>query len=122
MNTLKGMGIKEEQVYFDPLVLPVSVDAGQGQVTLETIKGIKNLYPNAGTVVGLSNISYGLPNRKLVNRAFLLMAAAAGLDAAIMDPLDMKMMTMVRVVKLLSGKESSARGYMRAHRAGKIVD
>lgn len=122
MKTLAGMGVKEEKVYFDPLVLPVSVDASQGEVTLETIKGIKSLYPNAKTVVGLSNISYGLPNRKLVNRAFMLMAAEAGLDAAIMDPLDKKMMSMVKVVKLLSGEESSARGYMRAHRAGKIVD
>jgi cobalamin-dependent methionine synthase I len=122
MNALTGMGVSEEQVYFDPLVLPVSVDARQGQVTLETIREIKAHYPNAKTVMGLSNVSYGLPNRKLVNRAFLLMAVQAGLDAAIMDPLDEKMMSMVRISKLLSGKDGSARAYIRAHRSGKIVD
>lgn len=122
LNTLTGMGVKEEKVYFDPLVLPVSVDSQQGKVTLDTIKEIKRRYPGTNTVVGLSNISYGLPNRKLLNRAFLLMAAQAGLDAAIMDPLDKKMMSMIRIVKLLSGKDSSARSYMRAHRSGRIVD
>lgn len=122
LNTLTGMGIKEEQIYFDSLVLPVSVDSQQGKVTLDTIKEIKRRYPKTNTVVGLSNISYGLPNRKLVNRAFLIMAAQAGLDAAIMDPLDKKMMSMISIFKLLSGKESSARAYMRAHRSGRIVD
>ncbi len=122
LNTLTGMGVKEEKVYFDPLVLPVSVDSQQGKVTLDTIKEIKRRYPGTNTVVGLSNISYGLPNRKLINRAFLLMAAQAGLDAAIMDPLDKKMMSMISVFKLLSGTDSSARAYMRAHRGGKIVD
>lgn len=122
LNTLNGMGIREDKVYFDPLVLPVSVDSEQGKVTLDTIKEIKRRYPGTNTVVGLSNISYGLPNRKLVNRAFLLMAAQAGLDAAIMDPLDKKMMSMVTIIKLLTGKESSARAYMRAHRNGRIVD
>lgn len=122
LNTLTGMGVKEDKVYFDPLVLPISVDAQQGKVTLDTIKEIKRRYPETNTVVGLSNISYGLPNRKLVNRAFLLMAAQAGLDAAIMDPLDKKMMSMISIIKLLSGRESSARAYMRAHRSGRIVD
>ena len=122
LNTLTGMGLKEEKLYFDPLVLPVSVDTQQGKVTLDTIREIKRRYPGTNTVVGLSNISYGLPNRRLVNRAFLLMAAQAGLDAAIMDPLDKKMMTMVTIIKLLSGKENSARAYMRAHRSGRIVD
>ncbi|MBN2074111.1 MAG: dihydropteroate synthase [Dehalococcoidales bacterium] len=122
LNTLTGMGIREDKVYFDPLVLPVSVDSQQGKVTLDTVKEIKRRYPGTNTVVGLSNISYGLPNRKLVNRAFLLMAAQAGLDAAIMDPLDKKMMSMVTIIKLLTGKESSARAYMRAHRNGRIVD
>jgi cobalamin-dependent methionine synthase I len=121
LKALSRMGVKEDQVYFDPLVLPVSVDTRQCQVTLQTIEEIKKRYPSAKTVVGLSNVSYGLPNRKLVNRAFLLMAAQAGLDAAIMDPLDQKMMSMVSIIKLLSGT-GSARAYMRAHRSGRIID
>jgi len=122
LTYVTGIGIKEEQIYFDPLVLPISVDINQGQVTLKTIEEIKSRYPAAKTVVGLSNISYGLPNRKLVNRAFLLMAAQSGLDAAILDPLDAKAMTTVRVVNMLTGKDSSSRAYIRAHRSGRIVD
>lgn len=121
MKTLTGMRVLPEQIFFDPLVLPVSVDAGQGRVTLDTIREIKSRYPGAKTVAGLSNISYGLPDRALVNRTFLAMAAEAGLDAAILDPLDMKMMSVVRVGRLLGGKEKSARSYMIAHRKGKIV-
>ena len=109
-------------MYFDPLVLPVSVDINQGQITLKTIEEIKSHYPTSKTVVGLSNISYGLPNRKLVNRAFLLMAAQAGLDAAILDPLDARMMSMVRIVNMLTANDSSSRAYIRAHRSGRIVE
>ncbi len=72
--------------------------------------------------IGLSNISYGLPNHKLVNRAFLLMAAYAGLDAAILDPLDTKIISLVKVANRLTGKDTSCRTYIRARRRGIIVD
>jgi len=118
---LTPMGVKMEQIFFDPLVLPVSVDSGQGLVTLKTIEEIKSRYPGARTVIGLSNISYGLPNRKLVNRSFLLMAVHAGLDAAILDPLDTKIMSLVKIADMLIGKDTSCRKYIRAHRRGIIV-
>ncbi|MFC2071469.1 dihydropteroate synthase [Chloroflexota bacterium] len=118
---LTRMGVKMEQIFFDPLVIPVSVDSNQGLVTLKTIEEIKSRYPDARTVVGLSNISYGLPNRKLVNRSFLLMAAYAGLDAAILDPLDTKIMSLVKVADMLTGKDTLCRTYIRAHRKGIIV-
>ena len=122
MTYLTQLGMKAEQVLFDPLVLPISVDSSQGVVTLKTIEQIKSCYPEAKTVIGLSNISYGLPKRKLVNRAFLLMAAYAGLDAVILDPLDARTMSLVRVADMLSGKDPLCRGYIRAHRRGAIVD
>jgi 5-methyltetrahydrofolate--homocysteine methyltransferase len=122
MSYLAGLGIKAEQVLFDPLVLPIAVDTNQGLVTLKTIEQIKSRYPDAGVVMGLSNISYGLPKRKLVNRAFLLMAAYAGLDAAIVDPLDSMAMSLIKVADMLVGKDSSCRAYLRAHRKGDIVD
>ena len=122
MAHLTRLGMKAEQIFFDPLVLPLSVDPSQGLVTLQTIEQIKSRYPDARTVMGLSNISYGLPNRKLVNRAFLLMAAYAGLDAAITDPLDTKIMSFIKIADMLTGKDSSCRGYLRAYRKGVIVD
>jgi 5-methyltetrahydrofolate--homocysteine methyltransferase len=118
---LTQIGLREEQIYFDPLVLPIAVDSSQGLVTLRTIEQIKSHYPSAKTVMGLSNISYGLPQRSIINRAFLLMAASVGLDAAILDPLDDKMMSFVKVADMLTGKDPACKGYIKAHRKGRLV-
>jgi 5-methyltetrahydrofolate--homocysteine methyltransferase len=122
MTHLTRLGVNEEQVFFDPLVIPISVDSNQAIITLKTIEQIKSRYPAAKTVAGLSNISFGLPSRGMINRAFLLMAAYAGLDAAILDPLDAKLMNLVRVADLLTGKDIACRGFIRAHRKGILVD
>jgi 5-methyltetrahydrofolate--homocysteine methyltransferase len=122
MNYVTKLGMKAEQVLFDPLVIPISVDAGQGIVTLKTIEQIKVKFPDAKTVMGLSNISFGLPNRKLVNRSFLLMAAYAGLDAAILDPLDSKMMSIVKIADMLNGHDPYCKTYVRSYRKGEIVE
>ncbi len=122
MEHLTRVGVAEDRIYFDPLVLPIAVDADQGLVTLRTIEQIKSRYPSSKTVMGLSNISYGLPRRGMINRAFLLMAAAAGLDAAILNPLDSKMMSVVKVADMLTGKDPSCKGFIRAHRKGILVD
>ena len=122
MAQLSRLGLEAEQIFFDPLVLPIAVDSTQGIVTLKTLEQIKSRYPAAKTVLGLSNISYGLPNRRLVNRSFLLMAAYAGLDAVIVNPLDAKMMSFIKVADMLTGKDPSCRGYIRAHRRGMLID
>jgi 5-methyltetrahydrofolate--homocysteine methyltransferase len=122
MTHLTRLGLSEDQVFFDPLVLPIAVDSNQGLVTLKTIEQVKARYPTARTVMGLSNISYGLPQRGMVNHAFLLMAASAGLDAAILDPLDAKMMSLIRVADMLTGKDPSCKGFIRAHRKGLLLD
>jgi len=121
MTHLARFGINEEQVYFDPLVLPVSVDSRQALITLKTIEQIKSRYPKAKTVMGLSNVSYGLPNRKLINRAFLLMAAYAGLDAAILDPLDSRAISLIKVADILTENDPQCRRYIRAYRTGTLI-
>ena len=62
---MTGLGVPIERIYFDPLVLPISVDSNQGLVTLKTIEEIKVRYPTAKTVMGLSNISYVYPTGSL---------------------------------------------------------
>lgn len=108
-----------ERVYFDPLVLPVSGDVKQGLVTLRTLSSIREHFPMAKTVLGLSNISYGLPQRSRLNAGFLHMAALAGLDAVIMDPTEKRMMDAVRTADVLLGKDGHCRRYTRACRADK---
>lgn len=122
MAHLTRLGVEEEQVLFDPLVLPIAVDTNQGLITLRTIERIKSRFPACRTVMGLSNISYGLPGRHLINGVFLLMAAYAGLDAVILDPLDTKIMNLVKTADMLTGKDRSCRGYIRAHRKSIIAN
>ena len=109
-------GLSLDKVFFDPLVLPVSTDIQQGRVTLDTLAEIKKKFSTAKTVMGLSNVSYGLPERAGLNAAFLHMAVLAGLDAAIMDPLDQQIMGAVRTAEVLVGKDRHCRRYTRAFR------
>ena len=122
VKQLAKLGVPTEHIFFDALALPISVDSSQGMITLKTIEQIKLRYPEAKTVVGLSNISYGLPNRRIVNRAFMLMAAYAGLDAIIVNPLDTKMMGLIKVADVLTGNDPMCRRYIRAHRKGILLD
>lgn len=109
-------GVPLESVFFDPLVLPVSTDIKQGLVTLQTLREIKREFPTAKTVMGLSNVSYGLPGRARLNAAFLNMAVFAGLDAAIMDPSDGELRDAVRTAEVLVGKDRHCRHYTRNFR------
>lgn len=110
------VGLSLEEVFFDPLVLPVSTDIKQGLVTLETISALKKEFPGAKTVMGLSNVSYGLLERARLNRAFLTMAVYAGLDAVIGDPLDHEFVKAVRTAEVLVGKDRHCRRYTRTFR------
>jgi 5-methyltetrahydrofolate--homocysteine methyltransferase len=112
----ESIGIPLNYVYFDPLVLPISTDIEQGRVTLNTLMAVKKRFPMAKTAVGLSNISYGLPSRAVLNAAFLHMAVFAGLDAAIMNPLDQGLMSAVRTAEVLVGSDRRCKRYLRAFR------
>jgi 5-methyltetrahydrofolate corrinoid/iron sulfur protein methyltransferase len=114
--TCEKFGVPLNQVLFDPLVLPISTDITYGMVTLQTIARLKECYPEAKTVVGLSNSSYGLPARSRLNIAFLLMGIAFGLDAAIIDPWDEDLMAAVTTGEVLVGRDRHCRRYTRAFR------
>lgn len=109
-------GVVMDNLFLDPLVVPISTDIKQGIVTLTTLTEIKKRFPNAKTVLGVSNVSYGLPARAKLNTAFLHMAVYAGLDAAIIDPLDNDMLSAVRTAEALVGKDRHCRRYSRAFR------
>jgi 5-methyltetrahydrofolate corrinoid/iron sulfur protein methyltransferase len=82
-------GISPQDLYIDPLVLPVNVAQEHGPESLEALRQIKLLSnPAPKTTIGLSNISQKAPNRPLINRTYLTMAMVCGLDSAIMDAND----------------------------------
>ncbi len=113
-------GVPLEDIYFDPLVLSLSTEQKNALVFLETLRAIKRELPGAKTVSGLSNISFGLPKRKVLNQAFLVMAVGAGMDAAIADPTDKALMAMVTASEALANKDPYCARYLRAFREGRL--
>lgn len=87
MKILKSEGFKEADVYFDPLVFPISVDKTNGMAIIDTVKALRKMYgKDIHFAPGLSNISYGLPKRPLINTVFSYVCAKEGMDGGIVDP------------------------------------
>ena len=117
-----GRGISIGDLFLDPLVRPVSSEPEQLAAVLEATAAIKAAHPGIRISYGLSNISFGLPNRHLLNRAFLPMAMARGLDAALIDPLDRRLMAILRASRALLGQDEYCMDYITAHRAGRLSE
>jgi cobalamin-dependent methionine synthase I len=117
---LLAAGVPEENVIVDPLLVPISVDSSQGNHVLEAITSLKRHFPRIKVGVGLSNVSYGLPERRWLNRAMLLLAMGAGLDAVICDPTDQDLMGIVLAADALLGRDEFCAGYLAAARAGRL--
>jgi 5-methyltetrahydrofolate corrinoid/iron sulfur protein methyltransferase len=104
-------------LYLDPIVLPVNVAQGQMKDILEVIHEFKIISdPAPRTIVGLSNVSQGSSVRSLINRTFLTMAVAFGLDAAILDPLDKDLVDAAITAELILNKQIYCDSYLEAYR------
>lgn len=119
---LERLGVKRERIFLDPLIQAVSVDQKAALNSLEAIERIHRELPGVNTVCGLSNVSFSLPKRHLVNRTFLTLAMRAGLSGAIIDPLDKKIMGALRATNMLLGKDPFCRQYLKSYREGKLED
>ncbi|MEA1964297.1 MAG: methyltetrahydrofolate cobalamin methyltransferase [Candidatus Aerophobetes bacterium] len=120
IEVLTSAGIPSEDIYIDPMIRPVSTDSKCGKVVLEAIRKIKNSFKEVHIICGLSNISFGLPERGLLNRTFLLMAIAVGLDSAILDPLDKRTMAALRAGEAILGKDDYCARYLASFRKGEL--
>ena len=112
IQKLVANGISEERIYIDVLVEALAVGDQNAKVTLETLRLMKEHYPNVKTTGGFSNISYGLPKRMLLNTAFLAMAMYQGLDSAIMDPAPDSMKKSYRAITALLGQDEYCMDYI----------
>lgn len=121
IKRLTDEGIPLEKIYVDPLVQPVSVNTRMGSATLGAIYKIMNGFPGVNTVCGLSNISFGLPGRRLINRNFLALCMAYGLSAAILDPTDKQLMATLLVIEMLLGHDEYCENFIDAYQNGRIV-
>ena len=121
IEKLTDEGIPLEKIYVDPLVQPVSVDTGMGIATLGAISRIMADFPGVRTICGLSNISFGLPGRHLINRSFLALCLSYGLSAAILDPTDKQLVATLLAVEMLLGQDEYCEHYIDAYQNGRIV-
>nr|MCR5262988.1 methyltetrahydrofolate cobalamin methyltransferase [Clostridiales bacterium] len=101
---------------FDPMVFTVGTSPDSFLNFVNTSKRIREEYPDAHIVSGLSNISFGLPYRKAINHAFLIGAMMYGMDSAIMDPLNRDMLGGVYAAEALLGIDEYCVEYLSAYR------
>lgn len=117
MGKAMEMGMSMENLFIDPIILPVNVAPAQ---PLNVLRALQQLVafsdPAPHLVIGLSNLSQNCNHRKMINRTYLVMALAAGLDAAIVDPLDEELMDAMIAAELLQGKAIYCDGFLEAYR------
>ena len=105
-------GIESKDILFDTLTMTVSADGTAAQTTLDALKLIREK-TGCGTVLGVSNVSFGLPEREVLGSAFLTMALERGLSAAIMNPLSDRMMGAMISFRTLTGRDENCGAYIR---------
>jgi len=120
VNGLLQNNVKIENIFVDPLVQPLSVDDTFGTEFINSVEQIMQKFEGIHTACGLSNISYGLPVRPFLNQTFMVMAITKGLDGAIVNPLDKKMMANITAAETLAGKDSYCMKFLQQFRAGKF--
>jgi cobalamin-dependent methionine synthase I len=118
IENLAKEGIPAENIYLDLLVQPLSVSDKSGLELLNALKMFKEQMPEVKIISALSNISFGLPNRKLLNRIFLVQSFTMGMDAYILNPTDKEVMGFVYATEALIGKDRYCGKYLAAHRKG----
>ncbi len=121
LGQIEKAGIARGRVHIDPLVRPVSTDTRQGSEVLKTVRAVMTGWPGVHTICGLSNISFGLPVRNVLNATFLALMIEAGLDGAIIDPTEPRMVATIAAAEALLGRDDFCMRYIEEHRAGHLM-
>ena len=112
--------VKVGDIFVDPLVQPLATNTSYGIEFLTAVEQIMSRFQGVHTICGMSNISFGLPERKFLNQTFMVMAIARGLDSAVLNPLDKKLMAGVIAAEALMGKDNFCMNYLKAYRSEKL--
>lgn len=115
----KEYNVKMEDLYVDPLCTPVSISDTNGINLLRSLKVLKEEFPFLKTSIGLNNISYGMPNRELINQAFVSMCCGAGIDQVLLEITGVAAANMA-AMRTLQGKDAFSTEYLRGYRAGTL--
>jgi len=119
IDRLVAEGFELDDIYVDGCVLPIATDP-HGKHLLAAIGQIIAKYPGVHISAGVSNVSFGLPLRRLLNQVFLPLLMAHGLDAAIIDPCDQQSIMNIMAAEALLGRDQYCKNYVRAYRDGKF--
>jgi cobalamin-dependent methionine synthase I len=120
VDRLTREGLAPDDIFVDPCVFPISTGPEHGPGVLDAVAAIRQRFPEVHISAGLSNVSFGVPVRKLMNETFLMLLMSRGLDAAIVDPCDRQLMANVTAAEALLGRDEFCGQYLRAFRAGKL--
>ncbi len=121
VERLTGAGIALDDIYVDPLVFPLGTDSQSAQATIDAIGAIMQRFPGVHTICGLTNVSYGMPVRRLINRTFLVGAMGRGMDAAIIDPTDAPLVSAMHAARAVFGRDDFCVELMEAFREGAVT-
>ncbi len=133
MTVLRAAGMADAKIYIDPLVFPIATDSNNAQAFIEATRSIRETYgPAIHLVGGFSNVSFGMPCRKLINQVFTWLAVEAGADGGIVDPFQINRATLealdtatesFRLARaLLTGADAFGGDFIAAHRDGRLKD
>lgn len=112
--------ITPDRMHIDPCVMALSTENNAMLNFAQEIRAIKELYPTIHVTGAISNMSFGLPVRSLLNKLAMAFAIEAGMDSAVIDPLNREMMDTIYATYALMGKDKHCRKYSKAYRAGKL--
>lgn len=118
LGKMDEYGVKPDQVFIDPLVETLGTNEESLITFAQVCREARELCPDIHITSGLSNISFGLPSRKSINMAFMVLAMQAGMDSAIVDPLNRDMMGIIYATDALLGNDDYCMEYLSAYREG----
>jgi 5-methyltetrahydrofolate--homocysteine methyltransferase len=121
IDQLTAADVPVTSIYWDPALSAVSADQKAALDVADTVSDLMATYEGSHTICGLSNISFGLPQRNLLNRTYLAILLARGLDGVIMDPTEKHMMSTLLAARVLMGQDDFCMDYIMAEREGRLV-
>jgi len=120
LKKLTTQGVEADRIYFDPIIRPICTNADQTRAVLDATRRIMSQFEGVHTVCGLSNVSFGLPRRNLLNRSLLALLIGAGLDTVIIDPTEPDMRSTLFAAEALVGRDEFCMRYITAEREGTL--
>lgn len=118
MTKAKEYGISPNRLHIDPLVEMLCTSENGIETNIEVISTVRERYPSIHITAAVSNISFNLPVRKMINLGFTVLAMNAGLDSAILDPLNRDMLGLIYATEALLGEDDFCMEYISAYREG----